>query len=590
MNTSGTGSQLIKQVVKFCRKSLGAGGGKSDLEASKELLVNIVNFLPDATFAIDLSGKIIIWNKAIELMTGLRAEQMIGKDNYEHSLAFYRTRRPILIDLVLHDNEEIKRKYKFIDKQGDVLLTETDAFFENIGPCVLWVKASPLYDRHGNIVGAIEAIRDITDQRDAEKKVREYQEHLEDLIAERTRELEKAKELAESANRAKSEFLANMSHEIRTPMNAILGFVEILREKGGEPERMKLIDNIHVSGKALLNLINDVLDLSKIEAGKFELQYSATSVRSLFEDMKNIFYQAFHDKGLEFVVDVDKEVPEALVLDESRLRQILLNLIGNALKFTNKGYVHLSACTKMCAAESQGRVDLTFEVKDTGIGIGKDQQEKIFQAFEQSDGCNVTSGTGLGLAITSRLVEMMNGQIAVESELEKGSIFTVQLFGLKKASFDLLEEGKHRPFDFNSIIFDAGTILIADDMACNREILAALLGKQKFEFLYSRNGKEVIEQARKNKPDLIFLDMKMPVMDGYEASSILKRDDATKDIPIIAVTASALKQCEELITKTCDGYLRKPLLKQALFRETMKFLPYTQVPAQTISSKNGEES
>lgn len=381
--------------------------------------------------------------------------------------------------------------------------------------------------------------------------------------------LEDKTQKAETANRAKSEFLSNMSHEIRTPMNAILGFTEILEGIEKDAKKRHYIDIVNTSAHALLNLINDILDMSKIEAGKVDLQYAAVSLESLFDEIVLNFNNDAEKKGLRFVLGDSSNIPKALLLDETRMRQILVNLVGNALKFTDTGHIRLSAEVRYAEAV-QSVVDLTITVEDSGIGIPKDQQDKIFGAFEQTKGQKAAQfgGTGLGLAITRKLVKLMGGKISVTSQPGKGSVFYVTVPKVKIAAVEAFPVKKTVNVDF-----EYATILITDDIVYNREILADYLEEFVFDFIFAENGRECIEAARNHHPDLILLDMKMPVMDGYEACEVLNNDDELKDIPIVAITASALKQDENTIAKICSGYLRKPVRRQDLIAELMKHLP-----------------
>ncbi len=400
-----------------------------------------------------------------------------------------------------------------------------------------------------------------------------FRRNIEDrIVAEKL--LEEEKEKAEAANRAKSEFLANMSHEIRTPMNSILGFTQIMQQKVSDKTILRYIDTIHSSGKTLLNLINDILDLSIVEAGKVKLQYGAVSVRHLIRELDLVYRHEVEGKKLQLLVDIPTDIPESLLLDEARLRRVLINLLSNAVKFTGEGYIKVGVYHNYPESTNQSIIDLTFYVEDTGVGVARDQRELIFEAFEQQKGQKISEygGTGLGLAITEKLVRLMGGVVTLESEKGGGSVFKVALPGVEICS----TSANHVPDGDSSetnIEFLQSKVLLADDIKYNRELIIDFIGESEIEWIEASNGEEAIAMARKHRPDLILLDMKMPVMDGFVASETLKNDKDLGDIPIIAVTASALKSDEDKIRQYCSSYLRKPVSRKELTVEMAKYLP-----------------
>lgn len=392
-------------------------------------------------------------------------------------------------------------------------------------------------------------------------------------------ELNHSKEQAEEASRTKSAFLANMSHEIRTPMNSILGFSEMLSSKIEDPKHISYLNSIRSSGKNLLTLINDILDLSKVEAGAIEINSQLIQTRVFFSEIEDIFLAYAKEKNLEFHLSIEDDIPPGIYLDELRIRQILTNLLGNAVKFTDTGSVRLSVQQKIkkendVLKTKEQFIDLIIRIEDTGIGISESFLPNLFKTFQQEDN-EITrrfGGTGLGLSISKRLAEMMNGDILVESTLHKGSIFTLYLKNVKLA-YDVKEHTPEKIFRTDPVIFPSHSILIADDNSEIRKFFAEVFSETNLKIALVSNGKEAFEHAIKAKPHLIITDIKMPVMDGYELNERLKKHPDLKGIPVIAVSASAMKEEIEKI-RQCkfEGILSKPVSYNELMIEVQKYI------------------
>ena len=390
-------------------------------------------------------------------------------------------------------------------------------------------------------------------------------------------QLQEAKEIAEAASQSKSEFLANMSHEIRTPMNAILGFTELLHDQLSEPRLLSYVKTIQSAGKTLLMLINDILDLSKIEAGKMEIQKVPTNIYDLIDEVSTIFSMTVRNKGIDLIVEMGKEMPQGLLLDAVRIRQVLFNLIGNAVKFTEQGEIKIIVAVSE-VDEHQSKLNLTLSIQDSGIGIPPHQLEHIFEAFNQKEGQDNRKfgGTGLGLSISTRLCEMMGGSLRVESVERKGSTFTMTLYGVDIASLQF--ENVHKSVEDRGLkqrVFKPATILVADDIEDNRELIVQNFEGTELTVLTANNGLEAINTLKEKEIDLVLMDIRMPVMDGYEAAMKIKN---FSKVPVVALTASVMENEFEISKREYfDGYLRKPVLKAELFEELSHFLAYEEV-------------
>ncbi len=379
---------------------------------------------------------------------------------------------------------------------------------------------------------------------------------------------------ADNANKAKSIFIASMSHELRTPLNTIIGFSELLGSYSDEPKQKMYTNNIQTSGRYLLNLIDSILDFTKVEAGKTEILLSPLSLTEFFEDLEPLFQRAaiINNNRLSLIFPENSE--DTYELDEFHLKQVFINLVSNASRFTEEGCIKIRVMVEKAVSGYPGKASLSIAVEDTGIGIPEEQHDSIFEPLVQQYGQDAGryGGTGLGLTICKRLVDAMGGSILLKSRPGEGSRFTVYLPAVS------ISRPVARPVQVPNdpapelVQSKSAKVLVVDDVYQNRELIKGIYEGRDIEVIEACNGEEALEKARMLPPDLILLDMKMPVIDGYEFMRQVKLDTTLDDIPVIAVTASVTETHKKRILQICNGYLSKPLHQEAVIAETLKYL------------------
>jgi PAS domain S-box-containing protein len=503
----------------------------------------------DALITTDPRGIITDVNKQMEALTGCTRDELIGAP-----FKGYFT-----------NPERAEAGIKLVLGEGKVTDYELTARARDGKETVVSYNATTFHDRDRKLQGVFAAARDVTERKRYEQSLQQ-------------------------ANRAKSVFLANMSHEIRTPMNAILGFSQLmLRDQDLTPRQCQYLGTINRSGEHLLALINDILEMSKIEAGRTTLNPSTFDLPALLKDLEMMFRVRTDEKKLSFSVKTIGDVPQYIVTDINKLRQVFINVLGNAVKFTEQGGIGLRVRADRASASEPF---LRVEIEDTGPGISPDDQDKLFRHFEQTKtGQQTGTGTGLGLAISREFVRLMGGDITVNIQVGKGSVFAIDL-PLKEGEAQAVQE-KEKPQHVLRLQSGQATcrVLIADDVEDNRQLLAQLLAPIGFEIRLAANGAEAVQEFEAWRPHLILMDFRMPVMDGREAIHRIRAMTGGKDPKIIAVTASAMDENrQELMEIGADDFIGKPFREGELFQKIHAHVGVEYVYAEHPTAASEEEA
>lgn len=506
----------------------------------------------DPLITINPAGKITDMNVAFIKITGSTRRRITGTD----------------FGIYFTDPKKAKRVYQEVFAKGFVTnypLVVIDGHLTDV-----LFNGSVYKDTYGNIIGAVVVARDITEQKRIERELisaKIFAEKSATLAEESKNRAQLAAHAAEDAVKSKQQFLSNMSHEIRTPMNAIIGFTKVVLKTKLTAKQKEYLTAIKTSGDALIVLINDILDLAKVDAGKMTFEQIPFKMATSISSMVHLFEPKIHEKNLELATDYDKNIPEVLVGDPIRLNQIILNLVSNAVKFTNKGKIIVRV--KMLK-ENKDNVTIEFSVIDSGIGIEKNKIKDIFENFHQAS--QVTSrlygGTGLGLAIVKQLVEPQGGSIRVESEINQGSTFSFILNFKKSELKEKIEIGKSEHTNEIKNI----KVLVVEDITLNQLLMKTILEDFGFEWDIADNGKIAIEKLKLKNYDVVLMDLQMPEMNGYEATEYI-RNILKSDIPIIALTADVTTiDLEKSKAVGMNDYVTKPINEDLLYKAVINSL------------------
>jgi PAS domain S-box-containing protein len=572
---------VIQRALQEAEQRTERKRAEDALRQSEERFRLLVDGVKDyAIFMVDPEGYVTSWNAGAERIKGWTAEEILGK----HISCFY------LPEAVASGQPE--RALELASQTGQF---EEEGYRVRKDCEVFWANTliTAIHNEVGQLRGFAKVTRDITERKLMEMELRKARDELERRVRERTVELSQAKEeleiineelqseitqheqletelvktkeSAEAAAEAKAAFLANMSHELRTPMNAVIGYSSLLLDDSLTSEQRDFVEGIRKGGEALLSIINDILDFSRAEKDKIELEHQPLSLKRCIDESLDIVALQAEQKGLNLVYTVSYGTPDTIFGDPGRIRQILVNLLSNAVKFTDKGVVSVSVSSKALEGNTH---QITFAVEDTGIGMPRDKMDRLFQPFTQLEYVisRKRDGAGLGLAICKELVELMGGEIRAESEVGKGSIlsFTFRAETVPGKQLDLDE--KDRPAVYETLsVQKPMAILVAEDNPSNQKVLVRMLKRMGYRPDAVADGKEVIQALELRPYDLIFMDVKMPEMDGITATKVIRRLLPTSGPKIIAITAYALEGDREMCLEAgMDDYISKPVQEKQL--------------------------
>ena len=505
--------------------------------------LSLIEASRDPLITISLEGKITDMNEAMVKVTNTSREKIKGTNFKDY----------------FTDAQKASEVYEEVFEKGFVVdypLTIKDHKLTDV-----LFNGSTYKDDKGNVLGAVIVARDITEQKKNEKELIEAK-----VFAELATEIaEVAKAKAEDAVKSKQQFLSNMSHEIRTPMNAIIGFTKVVLKTNLTDKQREYLNAIKTSGDALIVLINDILDLAKVDAGKMSFEKTPFKMAASISSMLHLFEIKIQEKNLQLIKNYDKNIPEVLVGDPVRLHQIILNLVSNALKFTNEGSITVDI---NLIEQDDDKVNIEFSIKDTGIGIAGHKLEKIFENFQQASSgtSRIYGGTGLGLAIVKQLVESQGGKIEVISKIKEGSIFKFQLEFQKTSEVTLKEVDQIEISDQNKNI----NVLVVEDIALNQLLMKTLLDDFGFTRDIASNGKIAIEKIKETNYDIVLMDLQMPEMNGFEATEYI-RNELKSNIPIIALTADVTTvDLDKCTAVGMNDYIAKPVDERILYSKIIK--------------------